>query len=108
MNPRTHPRPDWAIVGWRGNDLCWVLASTELTHGELEAVGEDHMWDLPSLSFDTRSTSISYEAHLGIRTYVVASGLTYAAAMAAAMGRWNPDQPDTSTPAIDHRKAVEQ
>jgi predicted HD phosphohydrolase len=108
VSPRawTEPRPDWAIVGWRDADLCWVLASTELTHGELEAVREDEMWDLST--FDTRATSMRYEVHLGIRTYVVASGPTYASALAAAMGRWNPDQPDTKTPAIDHRKAVEQ
>jgi lysozyme family protein len=55
-----------------------VLASTELTHGELEAVREDEMWDLST--FDTRATSMRYEVHLGIRTYVVASGPTYASA----------------------------
>lgn len=105
-SPRANVRPDWAIIGWRDNDECWVLASTEIIQGELEAIPADDVAELPGRLFATRSTS--YELHLGVRRFVLAHGPTYASALAAAMGTWNPDQPDTRTTAINAtRQAID-
>lgn len=81
--------PEFAIIGVRDDDKCWLIASDSLIQAELE-----HKVEVEPIGWFERVVSKQwYEMRGTMHQVVVAQGRDFAEAMANLMGFWKPKEP---------------
>jgi hypothetical protein len=99
--------PDWVLVGWRDNEGgYWVLASVELTHGELTGAIPKSWVDRHGSETCARPPSMQYELTVGLSRYVMVTASSYGEAMAGIFGTWDPDRQAPPDQIANARRAL--
>lgn len=108
MNSRMDMPPDWVLTGWRDNDGgYWVLASLELTYGELRAEAAEYdYWPDAFGRYIPPPPVIRYELTVGLSRYVLVTASPYGEAMAGIFGTWDPDRQAPPDQIANARRAL--
>lgn len=85
-------RPDWVICGipW-DNDKVAILASTELSHAELETKADDIHVEAWEFVRPTRTTT-RYALVVHMRSFVIVVADTYEQAFRSLFEQWTPQR----------------
>lgn len=92
-------RPDWAMVGiQRDNGTVWILASDELTAGQLRVTEIP-----PTIRFDERylielTPQVTYHLTASMKRYVAAFGPDYPTAFENLFTTWRPERSASDLP----------
>lgn len=92
--------PDWALAGFREGEHYAIVASRELSHGELRLRVETHdIMGLDSLDPVRRIEGRRvFTLSVEMRRYSIAYGSSYADAFSKLMATWSPDSDTGASP----------